>query len=309
MQVNDIKLLVTFGLITYNQERFVEEAVLSAFAQDYESLEIVISDDCSSDNTFAIIQKLVDGYTGPHKIIVNRNQNNLGLAGNINRMWGLSSGEFLVIQAGDDISLPHRTSRLVDAWQSKNPRPSIVCSNETFIDENGGRIKDNKSIRNSDSGEAIMETLIGTNPYVVGGCSAGYAKELHFEVGPLLLDVRAEDFVYSFRALLAKGVLELDEALVLYRQNPQSIMGKHKAGFETRKIYLNGELARLKEHKKAIDYYGGVSVCQRWRLNRKIEYFKRIVLAKEGSYKAKIFFSLWLVFTGRWSFILDRFKH
>ena len=47
--------LVTFALFTYNQERYVREAVEGVLAQTYEPLEIIISDDCSTDMTFSII--------------------------------------------------------------------------------------------------------------------------------------------------------------------------------------------------------------------------------------------------------------
>ncbi len=65
--------LVTFYVITYNQARFVREAVESALAQTYSPIEILLSDDCSTDGTFEIIQETVKGYSGPHTVILNRN--------------------------------------------------------------------------------------------------------------------------------------------------------------------------------------------------------------------------------------------
>ena len=52
--------LVTFALFAYNQEAFIREAVASALSQTYEPLEIILSDDCSTDRTFAIMQELAD---------------------------------------------------------------------------------------------------------------------------------------------------------------------------------------------------------------------------------------------------------
>ena len=50
-------MLVTFSLLCHNHERFIREAVRSALAQDYEPLEILISDDHSTDATLDIIQE------------------------------------------------------------------------------------------------------------------------------------------------------------------------------------------------------------------------------------------------------------
>ena len=68
--------LITFALFAYNQERFIREAVAGAFSQTYSPLEIILSDDCSSDRTFEIIQEMTAGYEGPHKVILNRNEKN-----------------------------------------------------------------------------------------------------------------------------------------------------------------------------------------------------------------------------------------
>ena len=68
------KPLVTISMITYNQERYVRDAVRGALAQTYEPLEIVISDDCSTDSTWDIIRDEVEAYRksgGIHKNIVN----------------------------------------------------------------------------------------------------------------------------------------------------------------------------------------------------------------------------------------------
>ena len=107
-------------LVTYQQETI--KAVKSALAQTYTPLEIIISDDCSPDGTFEIIEEEIRAYRGPHRVISKRHSQNTGMAGNLNRAWELSSGEFIVIQSGDDISMPGRVEILVDAWRT----PSVV---------------------------------------------------------------------------------------------------------------------------------------------------------------------------------------
>jgi glycosyltransferase involved in cell wall biosynthesis len=50
--------LVTFALFAYNQEKYIREAVEGALAQTYEPLEIILSDDCSSDRTFETMREM-----------------------------------------------------------------------------------------------------------------------------------------------------------------------------------------------------------------------------------------------------------
>jgi len=266
---SDSNPLVTFAIICYNQERFIEECVRSALAQTYSPLEIVISDDGSRDNSFQVIEKIISNYTGPHKVIISRNKKNMGLADNINRVWDLSSGEFLIMQGGDDVSVPHRTATLVKAWLSVIPSPLIVYSDLTIIDEESNKISPFEHNGAIDYSNAIKDSLTGTkSPFVIGGCVAAYARSVHTKVGSLGSDVFAEDFVYSFRALLAGGgFVRVAEPLVMYRKNHESMMGRLGNAKISGEQLMKAELALITEYKKAIAVYGNVNTYLRWRLN------------------------------------------
>lgn len=56
---------MTFALLAYNQEDYIREAVQGTFAQAYKSLEITLSDDCSSNRTYQIMQEMAGAYRGP----------------------------------------------------------------------------------------------------------------------------------------------------------------------------------------------------------------------------------------------------
>lgn len=109
--------LVTFLLVTYNQEAFVGNALCGALAQTYEPLEILIADDCSTDGTLMVVEKKMAGYAGPHRVRIVPATNNLGLFGNIQRGVAASQGALIVIGAGDDIPLAHRVTAMTRAWQ------------------------------------------------------------------------------------------------------------------------------------------------------------------------------------------------
>src|SRR5258708_29983030 len=114
----DGKPLLTFSIGAYNQEPFIRQAVLGAFAQTYSPLQIILSDDCSSDRTFDIMAEMAAAYRGPHEVVLNRNPKNVGLVAHINRVVQLTRGELLVVSAGDDISLPHRTTATWESWEA-----------------------------------------------------------------------------------------------------------------------------------------------------------------------------------------------
>ena len=102
--------LATILLIAFNQQATVGAAIEAALAQTYTPLEVVISDDASSDNTWAEIVSAAGRYNGPNRIVLNRNPINLGIGAHLSHLVGLSHGEMLFIAAGDDVSLPDRKS-------------------------------------------------------------------------------------------------------------------------------------------------------------------------------------------------------
>ena len=103
--------LASLCVFFYNQESFVADAVAGALSQTYPNCEIILSDDCSTDNTFEAIQESVKGYKGPHNIIVNKNEVNMGLVPHNNKvLFSMANGDFIFLNGGDDISLPQRVN-------------------------------------------------------------------------------------------------------------------------------------------------------------------------------------------------------
>ena len=136
LKMSDSLPLCSFYLLSYNQSNFIEEALHGAFSQDYPNLEIIISDDNSTDDTWEKIQNFVKSHSTGHKIIMNRNQKNMGICGHINHVISLAHGEYIIASAGDDISLPQRTSNCVKEFLA-NPSATLVHSNFQTVDESG----------------------------------------------------------------------------------------------------------------------------------------------------------------------------
>ena len=80
-------MLVTFYILTYNHVDIISDAINAALAQTYSPLQIIVSDDCSTDATWEVIKNTVSLYTGPHKVEIRRNAVNLGISAHINALW------------------------------------------------------------------------------------------------------------------------------------------------------------------------------------------------------------------------------
>ena len=233
MTVSD-RPLMTFALLAYNQERYVREAIEGAFAQTYSPLQIILSDDCSSDRTFDIIQQMSGAYTGPHQITLNRNPRNLGVGAHVNRVFELALGEIVVLGAGDDISLPHRVATLAAEFSDD---VTVVYSSATVVDE-CGKVLRRESIYPDPQNETSYAYRASTYCRGVVGCSAAYSKKVFQGFGPLLPSTIAEDRVLAFRGYAVGKVRFVEEPLVKYRAHAQNI-------WSTRRVTSNEGLRQM----------------------------------------------------------------
>lgn len=95
----DVIPLVTICIPVYNGSRYLHQSIESAIGQDYPNMEILILDDCSTDNSMSIIEH----YAGLHTTIrACRNEENTGLVGNWNRCLELARGEWIQFMFQDD---------------------------------------------------------------------------------------------------------------------------------------------------------------------------------------------------------------
>jgi glycosyltransferase involved in cell wall biosynthesis len=210
-----VKPLVSFVMMAFNHEAVIAEAVTAALAQDYSPLEIIISDDGSNDATFEVLNHIVAAYRGPHAVRTRRAAKNAGIASNFNYLIGESRGQFIVYADGDDISLPQRTSVLVQRWEAGGEGDALIFSDVEAIDREGRPVSGFPNLA------AVGETSIGrmAQGRVSILCAASaMSRSLADGFDAMLPSLTHVDRVLAFRALLMGGRVEaVNEKLVRYR--------------------------------------------------------------------------------------------
>jgi glycosyltransferase involved in cell wall biosynthesis len=210
----EAKPLVTFALFAFNQERYIREAVAAAMAQTYSPLELILSDDCSTDSTFEIMAEMVSAHNSPHKITLNRNNQNMGISAHVRHVHEMSHGEIIVHAAGDDVSRPDRTEKLVDAFLAQSDRPSLIESNADLIDEAGrhiGLYLKERSILRKYAVDPVVKHTLG------GGCTYAIHRSLIDRFDAPMPGIIAEDGLINIRANMLNGTLYIPDVLVKYR--------------------------------------------------------------------------------------------
>lgn len=217
---------VTFAVLTFNQEKFVRSALEGALSQTYEPMEIILSDDCSTDNTFEIMQSMLRDYSGNKLVTLRQTKSNSGTLLNVGEVAKVARGELLVLAAGDDLSKPQRTSTLVNAWQ--NSGAWGLSSKFDSIDEQGNLIDRDQSA-----------TLLSLPSYPLRQYFSSRKDEVKFTHGATsaydmrlfdFLELQPDDYILSEDGalsvlinLLNKDITFVDDSLVCYRQSQQSL--------------------------------------------------------------------------------------
>ncbi len=127
--------LVSVIIPVYNAEKYVEQAVRSIMNQTYQNLEILITDDCSTDGSFAILQKLAEEDA---RIKLFRNEYNQKIVRTLNALVERAAGKYIARMDADDISASKRIEKQV-AFLEANPDIAICGTNAWHIDEKGKR--------------------------------------------------------------------------------------------------------------------------------------------------------------------------
>lgn len=206
---------VTFLLTAYNQPQFVEAAVLSALAQTYSPLTIIISDDFSTDNTFEVIQRAVSGYSGPHRLVIRQNKPNIGI-GHVRDLLPLVETEFVVLGHGDDLFEPQRVEKQISRL-IEGDLAAVAC-NSHIIDQHGRQIRIQHNPAAMPEASLDLVTRVGRNPAQLGAVLA-WRMELFRDFPKPKPQTQYIDQIVSFRALLKRGLEMMPEPLVHWRHH------------------------------------------------------------------------------------------
>jgi len=211
---------VSVLFLAFNQESFVEQAAKSILEQrGIAPLEILLSDDASTDATFEILQTLAEQYRGPHQVRVRRNERNLGIGAHYNALIAESNGQLLITAAGDDLSAPNRAQQILQAWDASGRRADLIASNLQDLNTQG---QGGDTIQVDDLAQWLNASdWASRRPYVVGAGQA-FTRRLCTQFGPFLPNVVYEDQINTLRAILMGGGLTIAEPLVQYRRGGAS---------------------------------------------------------------------------------------
>ncbi|MBR5523219.1 MAG: glycosyltransferase family 2 protein [Akkermansia sp.] len=250
-QVPGVSIVVT----CYNLEAFIEDALLSVFAQDYTGpVQIIIVDDASTDSSTELIEHLINSHGENKDITFLRHEKNLGIAGTTDKAWAMAKYDWIIEADGDDIQFPNRCTQTM-ALAAQYPEAGLIIMSHECIDEQGIPFRTRHMIADDDTsvfvanGPAMRAAIylekgeafpVYKDAY---GCSMAIHKKLLTQWGPLASGNGhfAQDPPWQQRAFLSAPVVWSNALACQYRTHATNILNKART-FNTLQDYINYEL-------------------------------------------------------------------
>jgi len=275
--------LVSIIVITYNSAKYVLETLESAKAQTYQNIELIVSDDCSTDNTIEIcyewIEENKDRFIRTKLITFEKNT---GVAPNCNRGVCASNGEWVKLIAGDDILLLHSIEKNIK-YTFLHKKAAFIFSNMFSFNcneriEKKIEMKSNEDIFNKGYKQQHKHLVMNYN-FVYAPTNFMNSIALH-KFG--LFDENipmVEDFPFWLK-LTKKGekLYLLNETTVLYRKHNSSINSSavlsnkyNLAMWEVFKRYMLKDAMRydlLKGWHLLLTYWSGCYNRNKWNYRK-----------------------------------------
>lgn len=226
---------------SYNGSRYLTEAIVSIFAQDYPHFEVIIVDDGSTDGSFEMLQAL----QRTHDFQLYR-QVNQGVSAALNHGLRFAKGKYVATPDLDDVMLPHSLSVRV-SYLEEHPEAGMVSANSRYIDSNGKVLKDEK--RTQPSRYDFADIL--ANARVCGAPTALYRMDALKAAGFYDPNIKVQDFQITLRVTHAGYFVDVIPVLItLYRRHPNNLSKKYKR-------MLEADLAAIAPYQTHPQYEAG----------------------------------------------------
>jgi glycosyltransferase involved in cell wall biosynthesis len=200
----------------YNHGRYLREALDSILGQSLQDIEIIISDDASTDDTPAIVAQVRD-----ERLRYVRQARNMGIAENRNRCLAMARGQYITWLDSDDIYHPAMLA-VQSAVLDRHPNVGLVHGAYEVIDSEGRRLPDwpLPFVRDViEPGKAAFRELVLSN--YVNGATVMVRRDCHERVGPFAagLGKSSEDWEMWLRIALHADLAYTAAPLAQYRQH------------------------------------------------------------------------------------------
>lgn len=215
--------MVSLILAVYNGEEYLFKQLKSILNQTYTIEEVIISDDCSTDNSSLIIKDFIKEHHLKNWIYI-QNKTNKGFQRNFIDALTICHGDYIFFSDQDDIWLDTKVEETLECFKLY-PDAWEVCVGYRLIDENDNLIKSKKNCKNTKQFTAVSFEKFLSN-FAYPGMSMALRKDkLSIYQNIFKMDLIAHDWGISIANSALGHMYYYDKALVYYRMHKHNTIG------------------------------------------------------------------------------------
>lgn len=246
---------VSFVIAAYNCEKYVIECVESCLNQSHQNIEVVITDDGSTDRTFQILE---EKYGEDKRVKLFRFKENRKKIAAFNNSFKMSTGDFIAIVGADDINFEDRIKRQFELSKEYD----LTMVNLQKVNQDNSQILEKKFKKFTSNIQEINFENMVFNPVGVGAIFV--KKEIAEKMFPLPEDIIHEDYYIPLIASYYGKIAFVNEVLYSYRIHDENTSGIDKdysysvemeCGKATRDLNYYIRVREFLEKNKEKDYY------------------------------------------------------
>ena len=209
----EVCMKISVAMCTYNGETYIVEQLKSIINQTKQVDEIIICDDCSSDQTTTLVENVLSNTSINYKLI--KNENNMGFKKNFYKVLSLCTGDIIFLCDQDDVWMPNKVSSCLKVLKDCD----LVLHDAYIVDVKLQIISDSLfEVRKSHKG--FINNLY-KNSYV--GCCMAFRRNIMLKVLPFPSNIAMHDMWIGLNAeLYGKTGFILDK-LILYRRHENNV--------------------------------------------------------------------------------------
>jgi len=208
---------VSVVMCVFNGLPFLAQAIESILTQTFTEFEFIVVDDASTDGSWEVLSSC---SARDERLVLLRNETNLGYGQSQNRALRHARGRFIALMDQDDVSLPRRLSRQVD-FLTTHPETGVVGVRPELVDEAGKPLPTPSFLLSTDN-RSLQQRLLETNCFC--GPSVMTRRASLDVAGGYDPDLRsAEDYDLLLRLAEVTQLANLPDSLYLYRQHARSV--------------------------------------------------------------------------------------
>lgn len=259
---------VSIIIPTYNQDTYIDQAIKSALAQTYEDIEIIVSDDCSTDKTGEVCKNF-------QTVQYYRNEKNLGRVGNYHKaLYNYATGDYVLMLDGDDYLIDRDYIKSAMHLISRNKDMVMVFARSKIL-------YDIKSELNMPKVKLLATVSSGNDlfinyykGYTIPHNTALYNRKEAMNIGYYTENIISSDWESILRLIIGHNVGFMDRHVSVWRSHTDNI----SKSLKVEEIKNNQEyIESTYRHAKYLNIFDN-NKLERWRVKMLKRYFSKYII-------------------------------